>query len=209
MKVLFVKFACLVALTMGLTTAAKAAPVLWTLNNVTFDDGGTATGSFIFDADAGTACSTSSSPCGMFYDVNIMTTGGSALSGATYSVVCGTNNPSCTGVVPDSTEAMFLTSTAADQTGNTAIAFFFTPAGPVPPAGLTDAGGVVDISDSMGTGAVQEAVCGDPGCADPTSPSRASLTGTLSGVVVPEPAELGLVGLGLLALMLFRRRVAA
>ena len=42
------------------TTPAKALPVTWYLNGVVFNDGGTASGSFNFDPDAGTPCSTGS-----------------------------------------------------------------------------------------------------------------------------------------------------
>lgn len=35
------------------SSAAFAAPVEWTLNNVTFDDGNTLTGSFVYDPDTG------------------------------------------------------------------------------------------------------------------------------------------------------------
>ena len=52
---------------------ASAAPVVWTLSGVTFSDGGTASGSFIFDADTNT-----------YSSINVTTTSGSVRSGATY-----------------------------------------------------------------------------------------------------------------------------
>src|SRR5258708_19781801 len=52
---------------------ASAAPVVWTLSGVTFSDGGTASGSFIFDADTNT-----------YSSINVTTTPGSVRSGATY-----------------------------------------------------------------------------------------------------------------------------
>ena len=52
----------------------KAGPVLWTLSNVEFDDGGTASGTFMYDAITDT-----------FSNYNIVTTAGSALGGAVYS----------------------------------------------------------------------------------------------------------------------------
>src|SRR5262249_11411821 len=160
-------------------------PILWTLNNVTFTDGGTASGSFVFNPDSGTACSGGGSPCGTFSNVNIVTTSGSSLTGTTYQFVCG-QVATCTGVIPDSTEALFLTSKAANQTVNRAFAFFFTGIGSVPPAGLTDAGGTINISNSSGAvGAVQEAFCANAACPSPAGASRASLSGTASAV--PEP----------------------
>jgi hypothetical protein len=57
-----------------LVPAAKADPITWTLNNVTFNDGGTAVGSFTWDADI-------PGPTGTF---DIMTTAGSDTSGYSY-----------------------------------------------------------------------------------------------------------------------------
>ncbi len=34
--------------------AAQAIPILWTLQDLVLDDGGTASGNFVFDADANT-----------------------------------------------------------------------------------------------------------------------------------------------------------
>ena len=54
--------------------SAQATPVVWTLDNIVFDDGGTATGSFIFDADIWE-----------WSDINITTTAGTAYAGDTYA----------------------------------------------------------------------------------------------------------------------------
>jgi hypothetical protein len=45
----------LIALVLFSATQADAVPLTWNLSGVTFLDGGTATGSFTFDADAATA----------------------------------------------------------------------------------------------------------------------------------------------------------
>ncbi len=60
-----------------LTTSspAKAALLTWYLDGVTFDDGGTASGSFQFDSDTNQAG-----------NVNISVTGGSALSASDYEL---------------------------------------------------------------------------------------------------------------------------
>lgn len=47
------KFAGVVVL-LGCMSSAQAIPIQWTLTDVLFDDGGTATGSFDFDADTAT-----------------------------------------------------------------------------------------------------------------------------------------------------------
>jgi len=162
-----------------LTTAANAEVLTWFLDGVKFDDGGTARGSFNFDPDAGTPCSTGASPCGRFSNVNITTTTGSMRTGATYRFVCGTDVPTCTGLSPDSTAKLDFTTTAADQTGMPGFALFFTGGGG-PPAGLTDFGGSIDISNSSpAVGAGQEATCLDAACTTPTAPLRVTVAGVV------------------------------
>ncbi len=58
---------------------ASAVPLLWTLNNVTFNAGGTATGSFRFDADTST-----------YSDVAVTTAGGGTLD-ASFDLAAGGN----------------------------------------------------------------------------------------------------------------------
>src|SRR5690242_19918035 len=58
-------------------TLALANPVTWTLEDFVFADGGTATGSFVFDADTG--------PTGAFSNINI-TTSVDGPFGTTYQV---------------------------------------------------------------------------------------------------------------------------
>ena len=54
---------------------ANAIPVTWTLNNVLFDDGGTAYGSFTYDADIN-----------LYSNIDVTTTAGSTASGGHYDV---------------------------------------------------------------------------------------------------------------------------
>lgn len=187
-----------------LSIGASAMPVTWYVD-LTFTDGGSANGSFVFNADAGTACSGGTSPCGQFSSVDIVTTAGLSLPGATYTFVCGQDVPTCTGVSPDSTEAMFLTSNAADQTGLPALALFFTAAGPLPPAGLTDAGGTIDMSNTT-AGAAQEALCSGASCATPGTPNRSADAGFVT--TTPEPSTALLLGgaIALLGLATFVKR---
>jgi hypothetical protein len=170
----------LVTLVFLLTVSAKAEPLTWYLSGVTFDDGGTATGGFNFDPDAGTPCRTGASPCGMFSNVDIKTTTGGTRTGATYMFVCGQDVPTCTGVSPDSTAVLNLTTSAANQTGLPAFALFFTGVGGVPPAGLTDFGGTIDVSNSSSSvGAGLEASCSDAACSAPAPPQRATVAGVV------------------------------
>ena len=54
---------------------AQASPVLWTLSDVTFNDGGTAFGSFVYDADLN-----------LFSDIVVTTTDGSIRTGVSYGI---------------------------------------------------------------------------------------------------------------------------
>ena len=179
--------------------SAGAGPITWTLNGVIFSDGGTASGSLTFDPDAGTACSGGTSPCGVFSAVNIVTTIGASLTGNTYSFVCGQDVATCNGVSPDSSEVLLLTSNAANQTGLQAFALFFTPGGG-PPAGLTDAGGLIGL---VGNGL--EGTCSNSACSQPVPPIRTIITG---GIAAPEPTSWGMLLAGLGAIGIARRRSA-
>jgi hypothetical protein len=188
-----------------LAASAGASPIQWTLNGVTLSDGGTVSGTFTFNPDSGIPCG-SFAPCGTYSNVDIVTTNGSTRTGATYSFVCGQDVATCTGISPDSTEVLFLTSNAASQSGDSAIAFFFTGIGVFPPEGLTDGGGVIDISsDSGSVGTVQESDCVDAACTTPSGVVRSSNAGTVSSAA-PEPASWLLLLGGLAALVVSQRR---
>ena len=68
----FLAFAC------SLSISAAAAPISWFLDGVTFDDGGTASGSFVYDASTNA-----------FSNIAIATTAGSIRSGSPYSAPTG------------------------------------------------------------------------------------------------------------------------
>ena len=159
----FVKTIALVAVTVMMSMSANAAPVVWTLNGVTFDDGGTASGSFTYDADTNT-----------FSAIAITTTAGSTLGGASYN----TPVPGYT-----SNEAQLVVVNSANGPDYTGSPVFFPEFAPV----LSNAGGVVNLDTDDA-----ETTCGDASCSGPgQAPMRAVTAGTLSGV--PAPAEVAAV----------------
>jgi len=66
-----VKYAVCVSILSLLSVSANAVPVAWTLDNVVFADGSTASGSFTFDADTST-----------YSDLSIVTTPGTVITSA-------------------------------------------------------------------------------------------------------------------------------
>ncbi len=191
----------LTLLTLGLALSASAAPITWTLSGVTLGGGITASGSFTFNADAGTACSGATTPCGTYSNVDITTTAGGGFGAATFLYTCGQDVATCNGFSPDSTEALFLTSNASNQIGLLGIDFFFTALGVKPPAGLTDAGGTIDVSNSsLSVGAVIEGLCSNPACS-PLGSQEFSTAGLVSS---PEPSSALLLGASLAVLGLAR-----
>jgi len=152
------------ALAVCLVTTASGFPIAYSLVGVQFDDGGTASGTFIFDPATG-----------LYSNVNITTTNGSARTGATYAFVCGQDVPTCTGVAPNSTQLLNLTTTDADQTGEPGLALFFTGVGGTNGLGTATS---FDISNSsLNVGAGQEASCKDGACSQPADPSRVTVAG--------------------------------
>jgi hypothetical protein len=137
--------------------SASAIPVRWTLSGVTFTDGGTASGSFVYDADLNA-----------YSSVSITTTAGSVLlTGATLQFVAP-------GLTPTSGQVLTTASSTADLTGARAFALFFSTA-------LTNAGGSVTLLTS------QEASCANATCASPASPSRFTNAGSVGGAAVTFP----------------------
>jgi hypothetical protein len=136
------------SITAGSVTAAlgASAPLQWFLAGVRFSDGGAATGSFTFDAGTN-----------MFSNVNIL----SNRSGATYNTVSA-------GISADSTGALFVTSTAPNQTGLPGFSMFFSPA-------LPTLGGSSNLTG-------QEASCADSGCSTPNGTTRLITAGFVTTV---------------------------
>jgi len=71
------------------TISAEAAPLTWTLDGVTFPDGGSANGSFVFDADTN-----------IYSNIAINTTTTTTFVGATYTDFFSYNSPGFV-AVPD------------------------------------------------------------------------------------------------------------
>jgi hypothetical protein len=123
----------LCALAMLFAASAKAVPVQYYLQNVTFNDGGIASGSFVYDADTNT-----------YSNINIKTTPASTRPAGTF-----------TAIVPGfaSSSGMFVASTtAADLTGVPGLNLqFVTP--------LTNAGGTVNVAPTSVEGVCVNATC--------------------------------------------------
>ncbi len=162
--------------------AAQAAPITWNLSNVGFADGGTASGSFQYDADTGS------------YSNIAITTTQVASFGATY----GTPNP----VNPGNASLLLviadLPPLAIDLTGTPALALSFT-------SPLTNLGGTSDIiSRSLG-GFSFESTCSLASCSVVSGSTRDVVSGQVT-TNVPAPATAALLSLALVGGALARRR---
>jgi hypothetical protein len=177
-------------------TSATADPVTWTFQGVTLADGGTVSGSFTYDADAG--------PNGSYSNVNVVTAGGSQLPGATYVAVLGGRTGGDS--FANAGDVSFVTA-GGSADGQTGLFLDFN-------TNLTNAGGNVTINPTLSS----EATClaGGFPCG-PNVPGRLVSAGSLQGVpVAPVPtlSEWAMIILGsLLALgamtMIARRRLLA
>ena len=99
-------------------TPAKAVPVTWTLQEKAFDDGGSAAGSFVYDADTN-----------VYSDMFIATTNGSERTGAIYGDVINGGSTAFS-AVPNADFPSLVSSPN--------LMLMFASA-------LTDAGGIVDV----------------------------------------------------------------
>jgi hypothetical protein len=104
----------------GWVPTAQSSPITWTLVDVSFTDAGTASGTFVYDADLNT-----------YSDIRITTTSGSAFGGATYTAFRGGSR----------TSLVTRSSDASDATGLTTLHLLFLPP-------LTNIGGLAAIRPS-------------------------------------------------------------
>lgn len=163
-------------LTSGWLSCAQASPVLWTLTDVLFFDGGTASGSFVYDAATDT-----------YSGVSITTTDSLSVPNATYtSVVSGTDY-----------DAALVPSAMPDLTGQPLLQLIFQ-------FPLTDAGGLVLLYDPFFPAYSSfDGSCLNAGCTS-VDYGRLIVDGGIIGtpysaVPVPAAAPMLLSALGLLA----------
>ena len=167
------------------SSQANATPVSWELQNWLFDDGGSASGSFVFDADTNA-----------FSSISITTTAGTKQSGASY----GVPNPVSPG--GGSFGLGLVAALSADLTGTPVLYAELLQ-------DLTNSGGVIGV-DLVGFSL--ESICAIPNCNLITlGGERRFLTGSVASVSpVPVPAAVWLFGTALLGFvgMSRRRKVA-
>lgn len=152
-------------------------PILWTFQNVIFNDGGTATGSFIYDANTNT-----------YSVVNVTTSANNTVNGnfpgASYMFV------NSTGLTPTSSTVEFSTiPNGGDQTGKFNFVLAFS-------SPLSNAGGM-----DTPTGGSHESASANSTGSSFTLPARTIVDGTLQGVPAPVPEFGTIYSLG--ALLLF------
>jgi hypothetical protein len=160
-----------------LPTDSQAAPILWTLQDVTFDDAGTATGSFVFDTDAST-----------YSLINVATTAGSVIStDATYSE----QHPF---YLASGDQFLVMVDALPPGAGTRSLQLPFM-------TGLTSSGGTVILGGLFNFG---EGFCSSAPCQDVSIdlPMRRVATGAVVGTpfdiaTIPEPATMVLLTTGL------------
>lgn len=170
------------ALAGGLGASAQAAPILWTLSDVLFMDGGTASGSFVYDATTES-----------YSNIAITTTDSSLVTNATYTA----------GLFGTATDVALVPSAPADQTGQRTFQLIYQFA-------LTDAGGYVLLYDPFFPAYSSfDATCLNAGCSS-IDYDRLVIDGAITGVpyVVPVPGAVWLLGSALAALGIARRHCA-
>ena len=179
MRRFIVALACSVGTFLLGATAAHATPITWTLQDFVFNDGGVATGSFVYDADTDTVTS-----------IAITTTAGSIRGGDTYGV--GTINVSDT--LFDTIDPGFPV-----QVGVT-TRLLFSLANP-----MTNAGGTIAVVNPFRF----EFTCANAPACDIPSELRSLVSGSITTNAVPEPTAILLFGTAAAGLLARRRSTSA
>ena len=150
--------------------AANAIPITWHLDGVTFDDGGTATGSFEYDAATN-----------LFSAISI-TTSANGPFGTTYGIPTGIGN-----------SRFFDTITSFPAAGKPRLLFDLL-------APMTDAGGTIGISFFAGGIFDGEGFCTSNSCGNVNPARLITAGGITTAVAEPATLMLfglSLIGLGL------------
>lgn len=158
-----------IALCLVGATTAMAAPVTWSLYGVTFEDGGVATGTFVYDADTNT-----------FSAVNIVTSGG-GLPGAVYTQAGGVYGGAGLPVAANRIGVLTLSGPGVGQrTLNLDLV-----------SGMTNAGGTIIVRPTAAFSA--EGTCGNPACSVVGAPVRGVWGGAVTSFPLP-PATIPTLG---------------
>jgi hypothetical protein len=175
----------LVAALTTLALAASATPITWNLVDVTFGDGSTASGRFVFDADTTT-----------YSSINIVTTAGTFYPAETFTFLC--TSP-CNGVPADDDNMLLLTQTSSSDLTNTPAFAIFPPLDQP----MTNGGGDIPLTGT--TAAAFLSLCRDSTCSGPAGFPNYVVTG---GLNAPEPSAALLIGSAVLmfGVARFRRR---
>jgi hypothetical protein len=167
------------ALLLGVfSISAFASPYAWTLSGVTFADGGTGTGSFVYDA-----------AIDQYFSVNLATTAGGARSSAAYGFLA-----------PGVTSTMFgfvAVASNGNLTGTPGFGLFFEALVPAPTHLISPGSHEADCGDAtctFPTGVSRSVISG-------------ILIGTPVEVATPEPSSGLMLALGVTILAIARRRL--
>lgn len=181
------RFLCAAAAVACLIAApASATPVTWYLYDAVFNTGGSASGSFVYDADIN-----------QYSGIDLTTTTDGTRAGSHFTFVNTTSSGNASTMIS-------LDGPVAIGTIEFALSFV-TP--------LINAGGTIDIAPYP-IGFTVEGICNNDICSGIDAPFRFIQTGAIVTTIerlseVPEPAALGLFGFGLAGLAFLRRRKAA
>jgi hypothetical protein len=159
--------------------AANAVPVTWTFNDFEFDDGGVATGSFVYDADTNT-----------YSDISVTTTTGSTLDGVHHAYLWSE-------VVSDSDGMVFIGN--GDHWDGEIFVYEEYLILIALSGDMTNSGGSLSLQSHS-----HETTCAGFCSIPPEPPKRYLISGSISAV--PIPAAVWLFGSGLGILGWFRRR---
>lgn len=175
---------------LAFSATANAVPMQWTVSETTFDDGGTVTGSFVYDADTN-----------IYSNIRLKTTTGTVGTAANFRTQCTTAH--CLASLP---QLLFIASSNQANLSNVPLLDI------EPSAPLTNTPGTVDLEFGMSF------LCSNAACTGIGTGLRVAFSGKLTGTLYVAPAAptsvptVSPLGLGLIGMLLtaaaciYRRR---